>query len=124
MDVRNSWISVCKTRVPPPEVGACVDYADFIVASMAPNVERPSVGNTIDVCTNMYLFGKTLKQAEIDMKLLESALPGGSSLLSITLNRFGTGGPGPNTRRGKRWREFAWKHHRAVPPSDQFGNVR
>lgn len=119
VDVRNSFTRLCQRRVGPLEVGACPGYADLFVAAMATQVQQPAVGGIKDACTNAYLFIQAFKGAEVSLKLSAATLPksaktGAASLLSETselsttdkLNLLGTGGPGPNTARGKQWSKW------------------
>jgi len=43
-------------------------------------------------------------------------LPKRKSLLAANLNRFGTGGVGPSSPRGLKWRQYAWTHGELPPP--------
>lgn len=123
-DVKQSFLSWCTKRTGILEVGMCPAYSEVVVMAMAPSVNEASVGGSAEVCTGMYWFIAASKQAEIDMKLIKEALPPGfgsgkASLLSVSLNHFGTGGVGPNSPRGRRWRAYARKHFResAPPPA-------
>lgn len=112
MDAKDSFMDWCKQRVDVLEVGACPAYADVLVMSLSPVANAPSVGGTADICTNMHLFIGSVKMAEILLKLVPEALPKakGSSLLALSLNRFGTGGVGPDSPRGRRWKAYAQEH--------------
>merc|ERR1719482_1771428 len=98
-------------RVGPLEVGACPGYANTIIGAEAPKIHSTTVGGPVEVCTDTYWFTVAFKQAEIDLKLTKASLPKakGASLLSISLNRFGTGGVGPSSPRGQKWREWVYK---------------
>jgi hypothetical protein len=110
--VYESFVAVCGKRVGPLEVGACPTYANTWAAATAAKVDQPTVGNVVEVCTDTFWWISAFKQAEIDLKLTKAALPKGygSSLLAAAWNRFGSGGEGPSSPRGLKWREYAWKH--------------
>jgi len=112
----DSFMNVCKKRVGPLEVGACPGYANTIIGAEAPKVNSPTMGTAPEVCTDTYWFIGAFKQAEIDLKLTKAALPKGNSLLAIELNRFGSGGNGPSSPRGLKWREWVYKRHRFPQP--------
>jgi len=117
-EVEQSFVNVCKKRVGPLEVGACPAYASVFYAAEAAKVDNPTVGGPIEVCHDTYMFIDKFKQAEIDLKLSMVTLPKGNSLLKTGIWRFGTGGNGPNSPRGLKWREFAWKHNKwPIPPA-------
>mmetsp|Transcript_48356 Transcript_48356/g.87430 ORF Transcript_48356/g.87430 Transcript_48356/m.87430 type:complete len:644 (+) Transcript_48356:98-2029(+) len=112
-DVYDSFIKACQWKVNPLEAPACPSYADVWVAAVSPSLENPSVGDVTQVCTSEHFFVAAFKQAEIDLKFTAAALPKGDSLLGLASNRFGSGGLGPDSPRGRRWREWAWQHHAA-----------
>jgi len=117
-EVEQSFINVCNKRVGPLEVGACPAYASVFYAAEAVKVDNPTVGSPVEVCADTWGYIQQFKQAEIDMKLTLLALPKGKSLLKTGVWRFGTGGNGPNSPRGLKWREFAWKHNKwPIPPA-------
>lgn len=111
-----SFINVCHKRVGPLEVGACPAYANTIVGAVSPKVNGATVGGPIEVCTDTYWFTVAYKTAEIDLKLTKAALPKGNSLLAVDLNRLGTGGVGPSSPRGLKWREWVYKNGRWPSP--------
>lgn len=111
-----SFMNVCKLRVNPLEAPACPAYANTIIGAEAQKVNSPTVGGAQEVCTDHYWFLVGFKQAEIDLKLTAAALPKAASLLSIALNRFGTGGVGPTSRRGLKWREYLYKRGKVFSP--------
>jgi len=115
----NSFMNVCKLRVGPLEVGACPAYANVILGAEAAKVNSPTVGGAVEVCTDHYWFIVAVKQAEIDLKLTKAALPKGKSLLSSAFFRFGSGGNGPSSPRGLKWREWVYKRKRFPPPPAQ-----
>lgn len=110
--VHQSFAAVCQKRVGPLEVGACPTYANTFVGAVAPKVNNPTVGNVVEVCTDTFWWISAFKQAEVDLKLTKAALPKGygSALLAAAWNRFGSGGVGPSSARGLKWREHVWKH--------------
>lgn len=117
--VHDSFSNVCKKRVGILEVGACPTYANTFLAAVSSKVNNPTVGGAVEVCTDTYLWNLMFKQAEIDLKVTAAALPKGNSLLAADLNRFGSGGVGPSSARGLRWREYAWNHGiKPLPPAE------
>jgi hypothetical protein len=109
---------VCPKRVGILEVGACPVFSDTFVGALAPKIKSASVGTVGEVCGDTYLWILGFKQAEVDMKLTLAALPKGKSLLATDLNRFGTGGVGPTSPRGTKWREYAYRHGaQQAPPA-------
>lgn len=124
MDIKDSFITWCKKRVGPLEVGMCPTYADVAVMGVSPSVNDPSIGDTKAVCNGMFMFISAAKQAEIDMKLIKSALPASLSLIARSLGHFGTGGVGPDSPRGRRWREYAWQRFGPGARADSEAEVR
>jgi len=122
VQVHESFVKMCQMRVGPLEVGACPTYADTFVGAVAPKVDKATVGGVIEICTDVYWFQIMYKQAEIDLKLTQAALPkeaAASLLANSAWNRFGSGGVGPSSARGIKWRQWAWKHNRwPSPPKD------
>lgn len=114
--VHDSFEKVCKRRVGVLEVGSCPAYANTFVGAVAVKVNSPTVGGTVEVCQDTFHWLQTFKQAEVDLKLTAAALPKGTSLLAGDLNRFGTGGVGPSSPRGLKWREYAWTHGKWPSP--------
>jgi len=109
--VHESFTNVCKKRVGILEAAACPMYANTVVGAVSPKVNSATVGGTVEVCTDTYLWLLAFKQSEIDLKLTAAALPPkGSSLLAGDLNRFGTGGVGAKSPRGEQWRQYASAH--------------
>jgi hypothetical protein len=110
--VYESFTGACKKRVGPLEVGACPGYSNTFLGAEAPKVDNPTVGNVVEVCTDTFWWIGAFKQAEVDLKLTKAALPKGfgSSLLEAAWSRLGSGGVGPSSARGLKWREYAWKH--------------
>lgn len=108
--VHDSFSKVCKKRVGILEVGACPTYANTFLGAEAAKVGQTTVGGTVEVCTDAHFWLLGFKQAEIDLKLVAAALPKGKSLLAGDLNRFGSGGVGPSSSRGVKWRQYAWTH--------------
>jgi hypothetical protein len=118
-DVRKSFVKWCVQRIDITEVGKCHGpLADVVVMSVSPSVTKPTVGETLDVCNQMFLFDEAANKAMVDMKLLKETLPKpakGASLLSVSLNRFGTGGVGPDTPRGRAWKQRLYRHRQMLP---------
>lgn len=114
--VHASFTNVCKKRVGILEQPACPTYADTVLAAISPKVDQTTVGGAVEVCRDLYWFIDGFKHAEIALKLVAAALPKGKSLLAADLNRFGSGGVGPSSPRGLKWREFAWIHHMKQSP--------
>jgi len=115
MDVRQSFEKWCVQRVDITEIGKCHGpLADVVTMSVSPSVTKPSVGGTADVCLSMFLFDEAAGKTFVDMKLIKSALPKSASLLSIALNKFGTGGVGPDTPRGRAWKQHLYKHRQML----------
>lgn len=117
VDAFNSFMNVCKKRVGPLEVGACPAYANTLIGAESPKVNSATVGGAPEVCTDTYWFIVGFKAAEIDLKLTKAALPKRSSLLSTNSaqyawSRLGSGGNGPGSARGQRWRAWAYKRGR------------
>lgn len=110
-DVYDSFIKACQWKVNPLEAPQCPSYADVWVAAVSPNLDNPSIGDVTQVCTSEHFFVVAWKQAEVDLKFTAAALPKGDSLLGLASNRFGSGGVGPHSPRGRRWRDWAWQHH-------------
>jgi len=123
--VHSSFQHVCERRVGPLEAGACPTYANTLVGAVSSKVDKPTVGSTTEVCTDLYVWLISFKQAEIDLKLTSAALPKGSSLLAGDLNRFGTGGVGPDSPRGRKWQQYVMQQglpkYVQNPPSDIHG---
>jgi len=115
-EVHDSFLNACKRKVGVLEVGSCPAYASTFVGAVAVKVNNPTVGGTVEVCQDTFHWLQTFKQAEIDLKLTAAALPKGKSLLAGDLNRFGTGGVGPSSARGLKWREYAWTHGKWPKP--------
>lgn len=119
IDVRESFEKWCVQRIDITEVGKCHGpLADVVTMSVSPAVTTPSVGGTADVCLSMFLFDEAANKALVDMKLLKDTLPKPSkaaSLLSVSLNRFGTGGVGPDSPRGRAWKQRLYKHRHMLP---------
>jgi len=109
-DVYDAWIAACKKRVGPLEVASCPTYADVFVAALAPAGDAPDIGDAEAACSAVYIYISMIKTAEVDLKLLEAALPKSGSLLSLSLNRLGTGGVGPQSPRGLRFKAWAKEH--------------
>lgn len=124
-DVRETFENWCVQRVDITELGKCHGpLADVVTMAVSPAVNKPSIGGTADVCLSMFLFDEAANKAFVDMKLLKSALPKshGASLLTIKqqqlstdLNRFGTGGVGPDSPRGRAWKQRLYKHRHLLP---------
>lgn len=111
-NVYDSFVKTCKWKVSPVEAPACPAYAEVMVAAVAPNLDKPSIGDASTVCTLEYFFVAAYKQAEVDLKFTLAALPKTSSLLDAPgRNRFGSGGVGPNSDRGRMWAQVAWSRH-------------
>lgn len=108
--MHDSFVNACQKKVNPLEAPACPGYANTFVGAESPKVSQTSVGGPVEVCTDAWLWIQNFKQAEIDLKLTLAALPKGNSLLATNLDRLGTGGVGPSSQRGLKWREYAWKH--------------
>jgi len=120
MDVRKSFTDWCLQRVDITELGKCKGpLADAVLMAISPTVTKPSVGGTPEVCEAMYMFDEAANKAFVDLKLLKEALPPppgkGASLLSVSLNRFGTGGVGPDTPRGRKWKDRLYQHRSWLP---------
>jgi len=117
-EVHESFVNVCKKRVGILEQPSCPAYANTFVGAAAPKVNNPTVGGIVEVCTDTFFWLMAFKQSEIDLKLTAAALPQGNSLLAGDLNRFGTGGPGPSSARGLRWRAYFSAHKKwPTPPA-------
>jgi len=119
VEAYQSFEKVCRLRVGPLEVGACPGCAFTVMGAESPKVNSPTVGGAPEVCTDTYWWLQGFYQAEIDLKFTKESLPKGSSFLSTdgatatdALNLFGTGGVGPSTPRGLKWREWVFKHHK------------
>lgn len=102
--------NVCKKRVGILEVGACPTYAQTFVGAESPKVDKATVGSMMEVCTDTYWWIVGFKQAEIDLKVTAAALPKSPSLIAGAWGRFGSGGVGPSSARGLKWRKYAWDH--------------
>jgi len=108
--VQEGFTSVCKKRVGILEVGACPTYANTFMAAVAVKANDPTVGGVPEICTDTYFWLMQFKQAEIDLKLTAASLPKGNSLLASAFYRFGSGGNGPSSPRGIKWRAYASAH--------------
>jgi len=108
--VHDSFERVCKKKVGVLEVASCPAYANTFIGAVAAKVNNPTVGSTTEICHDTYWWMLAFKEAEVALKLTAGALPKGKSLLAGDLNRFGTGGVGPSSARGIKWREYASKH--------------
>lgn len=69
IDVRRSFLKVCRLRVDFREAENCVDYGDVIVAALSPLVDNPTVGTAREVCATTLTFVRLFKQAEVDFRL-------------------------------------------------------
>lgn len=119
-DVRESFVKWCVQRIEVDQVGKCHGpLADIAVMAVSPTVTKPTTGNTLDVCNSMFLFDEAAEKAFVDLKLLKAALPTppgkAASLLSIDLNRFGTGGVGPDSPRGRAWKQRLYRNRQWLP---------
>lgn len=114
--VHDSFERACRKRVDILEAGRCADYANTFVGALAVKVNSPTVGGTVEVCQDAFFWTKAFKEAEIDLGLAAVTLPKRKSLLAANLNRFGTGGVGPSSPRGLKWRQYAWTHGELPQP--------
>lgn len=110
--IHEGFTKACSRRVLPIEAPSCPVYATAFVAANAPKINFPTVGGAVEVCRDTFLWLKAMKQAEIDLRLVPAALPKPKevSLIASDLNRFGSGGVGPSSARGLKWREYASRH--------------
>lgn len=113
-NVKQTFINWCLQRIEPLQVGKCPGLADVAVMGVAANIGQPGVGDVLKVCEDLFNYIESVKVAEVDLKMVKSALPkaAGASLISIELNHFGTGGVGPDSPRGRRFKQHMMKHRR------------
>merc|ERR1719262_396682 len=75
-DIHATTVKWCQSRVGPLEVGMCPVYANVAVMAMSDFIDAPGVaGSTGMVCAQSKMFIDQFKGAEIDLKLIEEALP-------------------------------------------------
>lgn len=111
-NVRQSFIKWCQIREDAQNKHKCGAFADVQVMALVPSVNEATVGDTATVCEALYKYIQDTRTAFVDLKLDKSALPKSASLLAVSrdLNHFGTGGVGPDSPRGRRWKARLNKH--------------
>lgn len=114
LDIRDTFVAACVKRVGVLEVGACSAYADVFVAGVAPFIDMAGWANPMSVCDSTRNFIKTAKQAEVDLRLVKSALHKKQILLSDGAGRTSSSA-GPDSLRSKHWRDRATELYALTP---------
>jgi hypothetical protein len=115
-DAKESFLSWCKTRFPPPLVGNCNGLGDVLVMGMSARANSANVGGPTEFCTDTFLFLGLVNQAKVDLKLLPGAFPTPPAfvlkevkLAKVLLPSNLDAEVGPHTRRGQAWLAFLQK---------------
>lgn len=125
-DVQSTFIGVCKKAV-PLLAASCPDWAEVIVAALAPDVREQTVGGVDHVCSRLFEFATDMQMSALQLGLagpppapasMLLAVGGGTaSAANVSVARLADRGQvGPCSPGGQRWRQWWSKRHVAGLP--------